>query len=378
MARPGLTRHRKFARLARLLGNEAHARGHLELLWDVAYENGDELLGDAGDVEFLARWAAEPGVLADALRDSGFLDEIEGLYRVHDLWDHAPDYVRKRRTRESERRTKGAELKGNGEQRPVSDRSATGQCSPNGRTRAPAPAPAPALEALETLTSAAPTASASEVEAAEPALTHSVDEAQALWNERTRLPIPRWVRTPDARKRSVRALLASKTGWQDFVAVLDEIASSAFLRGEAPGTDGRRWCVDIGFVLSPSNRAKILEGNYRDRAATPAAPRTGFGSAETQARLSVGRSTATEDEPVPLHRQCDPTSADGRALLESFAASGDAGAIERLRTADDAPGGDKVWALFDTSRSYDREILKQAAARGCTAAQRRLNDGSEL
>ena len=50
MGRPGLSRHRKFARLARLVGGEAVARGSLELLWDVAYENGDEVLGDVGDV----------------------------------------------------------------------------------------------------------------------------------------------------------------------------------------------------------------------------------------------------------------------------------------------------------------------------------------
>jgi hypothetical protein len=135
-------RHRKFARLARLIGNEVMARGHLELLWEVAYENGDDLMGDAGDLEHLARWAGEPGGLAGALVESGFFELADGQYRVHDLWDHAPDYVRKRRQRESERQTKGAGLK-----------AVTGQCppggaeggepAPNGRTRAPAPAPSP-------------------------------------------------------------------------------------------------------------------------------------------------------------------------------------------------------------------------------------------
>jgi hypothetical protein len=37
---------------------------------------------------------------------TGFLDEDEGVYRIHDFWHHAPDYVRKRRAREDERRTK--------------------------------------------------------------------------------------------------------------------------------------------------------------------------------------------------------------------------------------------------------------------------------
>jgi hypothetical protein len=144
-------RHRKFARLARLLGGDvARARGHLEMVWEVAYENGDELLGDAGDVEQLAAWRGKPGQLVDALVQAGFLDASPEGLRVHDLWDHAPDYVRKRRSRESQRRTKGAELA-----RPAdSDRTVTGHRPTNGRTRAPAPAPAPTQEALSPRASA--------------------------------------------------------------------------------------------------------------------------------------------------------------------------------------------------------------------------------
>src|SRR6266496_1701351 len=81
MGRPGLTRHRKFARLVRALDGvqvgfgEILARGALELLWDTAYENGDELLGDADDVENLARWRGEGGLLARTLLEAGGADE---------------------------------------------------------------------------------------------------------------------------------------------------------------------------------------------------------------------------------------------------------------------------------------------------------------
>lgn len=151
MARPGLMRHKKFARLARLIGNEVLARGHLELLWEVAYENGDDLVGDAGDLEHLTKWDGEPGALAAAMTQAGFVDQEEGgQYRVHDLWDHAPDYVRRRRQRENERQEKGAGLR----RSVVSDQAVTGQSPtdagqrpPNGRPRAPAPAPAPTQEA---------------------------------------------------------------------------------------------------------------------------------------------------------------------------------------------------------------------------------------
>lgn len=104
MARPGLTRHRKFLRLAHELGSVPHARGYLEMIWDVAYESGDDLIGDAADVEIAAQWSGESGALASMLARIGFLDEDAGRYRVHDLWHHCPDYVTSRREREGERR----------------------------------------------------------------------------------------------------------------------------------------------------------------------------------------------------------------------------------------------------------------------------------
>jgi hypothetical protein len=138
MGRPGLTRHRKFARLERALDvvqvgfGAVLARGSLELLWDTAYENGDELLGDADDVENAARWRGERGLLAKALLEAGGAEEdgftelrcacgegrlghragkacgawkpVDGRFYVHDLWDHAPEYVAGRREREQERR----------------------------------------------------------------------------------------------------------------------------------------------------------------------------------------------------------------------------------------------------------------------------------
>jgi len=74
--------------------------------------------------------------------EAKFLDRLEdGVLAIHDFWDHAPDYVRKRRLREKQREEKGDMLTGHC---PVNDRSLSGHCPPNGRTPAPAPAPAPA------------------------------------------------------------------------------------------------------------------------------------------------------------------------------------------------------------------------------------------
>ena len=112
MARPSLSKHRKFLRLVAMLkAPRSHARGYLELIWESAYERGEPHLGDAIDVELAADWPGEKGELARALVDCGgdglpgFLVEEDGAFRVHDLFDHAPDYVRKRRIREIERLT---------------------------------------------------------------------------------------------------------------------------------------------------------------------------------------------------------------------------------------------------------------------------------
>ncbi len=134
MGRPGLTRHRKFKRAARALDRvqpgfgDILARGALELLWDAAYENGDEFLGDPADVEGVAGWHGEEGLLVEALAAAGgeglagFIEEggspawaegAPGTYRVHDLWDHAPAYVQKRAEREAAR-VASSSLEGSG------------------------------------------------------------------------------------------------------------------------------------------------------------------------------------------------------------------------------------------------------------------------
>lgn len=157
MARPGLTTHRKFRRLALKLESAALARGFLELIWETCYESGNDYLGTATDIENLVGWKGECGALAAALREvgapegAGFIEvvtegahELSTTYRVHDLWHHAPDYVTKRHKRELERRQKVAptvkrrRTAPNGVQRPPSPDSQTEV------DRTPAPAPAPA------------------------------------------------------------------------------------------------------------------------------------------------------------------------------------------------------------------------------------------
>jgi hypothetical protein len=112
MARPGLRQHPKFRRLVHTLQEPApHVLGYLEFIWSVGYEAGNPLLGDAVDVELAAEYPGTRGKLCKALLDVRLIDQLgDGRYAIHDLMDHAPDYVRRRMEREAERAAKGKTL----------------------------------------------------------------------------------------------------------------------------------------------------------------------------------------------------------------------------------------------------------------------------
>ncbi len=152
MARPTLMAHRKFRRLCRLSGRARYqCRGFLELLWDSANESGEPIAGDSLDVELTIEWDGQEGKGAAFLEQAGFIDTLgDGRFEIHHFWDHAPEYVRRRRKRELERRISGERL--------VTDQPLTGQRLVTDQpmtvtdekmasvvdTPAPAPAPAPA------------------------------------------------------------------------------------------------------------------------------------------------------------------------------------------------------------------------------------------
>lgn len=166
MARPGLIKHRKFKRLVQMLQEPApHVLGYLEMMWGSCYETGNPYLGDETDVELTAEYPGDPGKLFRALlgcggeNSAGFIEPVAerpGTYQVHDLFENAPDYVRKRQKRESERKNKDLRsfCPPNGSQRP-----------PNGSTPAPTPAPTPKDIPPSEVCSEPPQAAASELAA---------------------------------------------------------------------------------------------------------------------------------------------------------------------------------------------------------------------
>lgn len=101
MGLPGLRTHRKFRRLVAILRiPEAHALGHLQMMWETSWDHLTPALGDSTDVELAAGWVGDPGALAAALvacggDDWGFLErDGEGRFLIHDYEEHAPRWVR--------------------------------------------------------------------------------------------------------------------------------------------------------------------------------------------------------------------------------------------------------------------------------------------
>lgn len=150
MARPTLWNHRKFRRLTLALKSKALAVGVLECMWACGYDSGDNLLGTSEEVEVACGWSGRKGHLTPVLEEIGWIDASPDGYRIHDLYDHAPDYVQKRMRREETRR-----------QRPDGDRTVTGQQPDGDRplTPTPTPTPAPTPTPKEQLPSSPPPAS---------------------------------------------------------------------------------------------------------------------------------------------------------------------------------------------------------------------------
>lgn len=159
MGRPTLNESPKFRLLCRRLGiPRAHARGHLECLWDCANATGDPMIGEPAAVEAAAEWEGPEGVLFRALSEGRWIDEVSpGRWAIHDYFDHAPRYVRDRAAREAERVKKGKTItemrseagKKGAEARKTSNRVANGAqlpafdgiCLANGQTPTPTPSP---------------------------------------------------------------------------------------------------------------------------------------------------------------------------------------------------------------------------------------------
>jgi hypothetical protein len=260
VARPTLQTHPKFRRLVHTLQEPApHVVGYLEVMWHVGYESGDPLLGDAVDVELAAQYPGPAGKLFQALLDCGFIELADcGRYSIHDLYDHAPEYVQRRAERETKRRLKGqtisdlrreAARKRWGNAGDMQTAATDGRLHANGATPAPAPAPAPREASPNGEESAEPT----------PKPPAAAEEFRRAWNA-----VPQFVpcrKMTGTRLKHFRARLADPDWAASWREALDRAARLPF----CAGTNERGWRAKVDWFLRPDTVTKLLEGFYDDR-----------------------------------------------------------------------------------------------------------------
>ena len=99
MAKAELTQCLKFKRLMRRLPECSRPLliGHLDLMWQTAWAGKVVAFPCAEDAEVAAEWAGEPGQLSAALLDLRWLVHSELGLEIKDWWEHAPDFVRRRK-----------------------------------------------------------------------------------------------------------------------------------------------------------------------------------------------------------------------------------------------------------------------------------------
>lgn len=115
----GLARHLKTKRLARKLEVSVPAAiGHLHLLWWWSLDNtpdGNLSQLEAEDIADEMMWSGDPELLVNALVESGFMDNIDGVLHIHDFYEYVGKLVEKRKADAERKRNDRSKSKGNKE-----------------------------------------------------------------------------------------------------------------------------------------------------------------------------------------------------------------------------------------------------------------------
>jgi hypothetical protein len=280
VAKPELRDHRKFLKLKRLLGEPTpHVLGYLECLWHRGYQIGNPVIGDALDVESAAEYPGEPGRFAEAAHEAGFLDRTgDGAFAIHDLFDHAPTYAKKRMHRKGHAPA-GTNYAGISDPRAGTKSSRAGQETaesfpemsragtetafsfPHG-TQSQEPKAKNQEPRTQSPKDSPPTPHGG-AEAKRPRIPP--EEFRSAWNDAATANGWRQCDEIGAKRLAALRQRAAKDAWLGaWRHALARAGPSEFLRG---GGD-RGWIADVDWFLRPETVTKILEGKYDNRSPT--------------------------------------------------------------------------------------------------------------
>lgn len=85
------------------------------------------------------------------------------------------------------------------------------------------------------------------------------DDIAALYNEIC-VSFPRLIKLSDARKKAIKARLASGYTVDDFKELFQKAEASGFLKGK----NKRNWQATFDWLVKDSNMAKVIDGNYSE------------------------------------------------------------------------------------------------------------------
>ena len=81
---------------------------------------------------------------------------------------------------------------------------------------------------------------------------------------------PQCRKLSESRKKAIRGRFSSGYTLDDFRTLFEKAEASAFLKGG----NSRNWQATFDWLLADANMAKVLDGNYDDKGAAPARPKT--------------------------------------------------------------------------------------------------------
>lgn len=101
------------------------------------------------------------------------------------------------------------------------------------------------------------------------------DSIKTLYNEICK-SFPRCVAMSEARKKAIKARVNSGYSLDDFKTLFTKAEASSFLKGK----NTRNWSATFDWLISDSNMAKVLDGNYDDKGRSHGAGAQDYGSPE--------------------------------------------------------------------------------------------------
>jgi hypothetical protein len=311
---------------------EAHALGHLQMMWETSWDHLSPILGDETDTELSAGWVGEPGALAQALLrcggdGAGFLERNEdGRLVVHDFLEHAPRWVREKLRKRGELAAQGMTISDvkrqagkagaaarwgepaaeDGKSAHVCHEKMAKQMAKNGKSCSSPPLPSLSKEQEEPIgSSPVPLVP----------LATPVEQVVGIWNETTAgTNLPKARITP-TRAKTIQTRLKDPAWFEDFCGGCRFLASSAFHKGE----NDRGWIADIDFALQAGKATQLAEKASSSARGAPMTRGPAHRAAADQALIDQLKTQEKPhaDEPDP---DLEARAAEAEALFDEHLA----------------------------------------------------------